>query len=43
MLDPQRDARSLEAGPGAKDDGVEVPEMGLHTTIALLAIVTLVC
>jgi Ca2+:H+ antiporter len=43
MSDPQRDARSLEAGPGEKDDGVEEPEMGLHTTIALLAIITLVC
>jgi Ca2+/H+ antiporter len=44
LLDPaQRDARSLEAGPGEKDDEVEEPEMGLQTTIALLAIVTLVC
>jgi Ca2+:H+ antiporter len=43
VLDPaQRDACSLEAGPGEKDE-VEEPEMGLQTTIALLAIVTLVC
>ncbi|KAN0120750.1 Sodium/calcium exchanger domain containing protein [Russula decolorans] len=41
VLDPaQRDACSLEAGPGEKDE-VEEPEMGLQTTIALLAIVTL--
>ena len=44
VLDPaQRDAGSLEAGPGEKDEEVEEPEMGLRTTIALLAIVTLVC
>ena len=44
VLDPaQRDACSLEAGPGGTDDEVEEPEMGLQTTIALLAIVTLVC
>jgi len=43
-LDPtERDAQSLEAGPGVKDDEVEEPEMSLQTTIALLAIVTLVC
>lgn len=43
MLDTaQRDASSLEAGPGGKDDEVEGPEMSLQTTIALLAIVTLV-
>ena len=39
----RRDASSLEAGLGGRDDEVEKPEMGLHTTIALLAIVTLVC
>ena len=44
VLDPaQRDAGSLEAGPGEKDEELEEPEMGLQTTIALLAIVTLVC
>jgi Ca2+:H+ antiporter len=44
VLDPaQRDAHSLEAGPGEKDDEVEEPEMDLKVTIALLAIVTLVC
>ena len=39
----QRDAYSLEAGPGGKDDEVEEPEMVLLTTISLLVIVTLVC
>lgn len=39
----QRNAGSLEAGLGRRDDEVEVPEMGIHTTIALLAVVTLVC
>ena len=44
VFDPaQRDACSLEEGPGEKDGEVEEPEMGLQTTIALLAIVTLVC
>lgn len=44
VLDPaQRDACLLETGPGGKDGEVEEPEMGLQTTIALLAIVTLVC
>ena len=38
-----RDASSLEAGLVGRDPEVEEPEMGLHTTIALLAIVTLVC
>jgi Ca2+:H+ antiporter len=43
VLDPaQRDACLLETGRGEKDDKVEEPEMGLQTTIALLAIVTLV-
>ena len=36
----QRDAPSLEASQGEKHEG---PEMSLLTTIALLAIVTLVC
>ncbi|KAI0272151.1 hypothetical protein BGY98DRAFT_1090962 [Russula aff. rugulosa BPL654] len=35
VLDP------TQRGPGEKDDEVEEPEMGLRTTIALLAIVTL--
>ena len=39
----QRDACSLEAGPGENDEEVEEPEMDLWTTIALLAIVTPVC
>jgi Ca2+/H+ antiporter len=44
VLDPaQQDAYSLEAGPGEKDGEAEKPEMGLQTTIALLAVVTLVC
>ena len=39
----RRDVSSLEAGLVGIDDEVEEPEMGLHTTIVLLAIVTLVC
>ncbi|SRR5712671_5016920 len=43
-IDPgssQRDVRSLEAGP--EEDDAEVPQMGIQTTIALLAVITVVC
>jgi Ca2+:H+ antiporter len=44
VLDPaQRDPYPLEAGLGKRDDKVLEPEMDLLTTIALLAVVTLVC
>jgi Ca2+:H+ antiporter len=43
-IDPgssQRDLRSVEAGP--EEDDAEAPQMGLQTTIALLAVITVVC
>jgi Ca2+:H+ antiporter len=38
----QRDKRSVEEGP-MEEDGVEVPEMSIRTTISLLLVVTAVC
>jgi Ca2+:H+ antiporter len=43
-IDPgssQRDLRSVEAGP--EEDDAEAPQMGLQTTVALLAVITVVC
>jgi Ca2+:H+ antiporter len=40
--DPQRDVRSVEAGP-IEEDEEEVPQMSIRTTIALLVVVTVVC
>ena len=39
---PQRDVRSVEAGP-IEEDAEEVPQMSIRTTIALLVVVTVVC
>jgi hypothetical protein len=43
-MDPaQRDARSLEAGPKEVVEEMEVPQMGVQTTVIFLVVVTVVC